>query len=79
MRLRNLFLFGAAALAIASPPSADTEEDITRENTYFNGKKVPPILELTPANYKEELKKSKFLMVKHFRYYARLLFGFLLY
>ncbi|KAK4660853.1 hypothetical protein QC762_122730 [Podospora pseudocomata] len=66
MRLRNLFLFGAAALATASPPSADTEDDITRENTYFNGKKVPPILELTPANYKEELKKSKFLMVKHF-------------
>ncbi|KAK4192731.1 thioredoxin-like protein [Podospora australis] len=64
--LKSLFLLGAAALVSAASAADDADEDITRENTYFNGKKVPPILELTPLNWKTEVKKSKFLMVKHF-------------
>jgi protein disulfide-isomerase len=67
MRLLNFsFLLGAAALVAGSPPEP-AEEDATRENTYFNGKKVPPMLELTPANWEKEVKASKYLMVKHYR------------
>jgi protein disulfide-isomerase len=66
MRLLNLsLLFGAAALAVDSTPFED--EDPVRENTYFNGKKVPPMLELTPENWEKESKASRFLMVKHYR------------
>lgn len=36
--------------------------------TVFNGVSVPPLLELSPTTWEEELKKNKFLMVKHFRY-----------
>ncbi|KAK3997403.1 thioredoxin-like protein [Cladorrhinum sp. PSN332] len=69
MRLLNLsFLLGAAALVAGSPEPA--EEDATQENTYFNGKKVPPMLELTPANWEKEVKASKFLMVKHYSPYC---------
>jgi protein disulfide-isomerase len=65
MRLLNLsLLFGAAAWAVAESPEAD--EDV-RETTYFNGKKVPPMLELTPHNWEKERKASKYLMVKHYR------------
>ncbi|KAL2024548.1 hypothetical protein VTK56DRAFT_7591 [Thermocarpiscus australiensis] len=66
MRLFNFsLLLGAAALALASPPEVD-EDDAPRESTYFNGKKVPPMLELTPDNWEKEIRASRFLMVKHF-------------
>lgn len=58
-------LFGAAALTAAASASADENPD--RENTYFNQKKVPPMLELTESNWDEEIKASKWLMVKHYR------------
>lgn len=65
MRLLSLsLLFGAAALAIAQ--EVDDDEP-PREPTYFNGKTVPPMLELTPHNVDKEIKASKYLMVKHFR------------
>lgn len=38
-----------------------------RENTYFNAKKVPPLLELTPDNWDAEMKLSRWLFVKHYR------------
>ncbi|GAB1316676.1 hypothetical protein MFIFM68171_06886 [Madurella fahalii] len=64
MRLLNLsLLFGAAALAIAQ--EVDDDEP-PREPTYFNGKTVPPMLELTPHNVDKEMKASKYLMVKHY-------------
>ncbi|KAF4979873.1 hypothetical protein FZEAL_4007 [Fusarium zealandicum] len=37
--------------------------------TTFNGIEVPPFLELTPTTFDAELKKTKFMMVKHFRYF----------
>jgi len=70
MRWHNLsFLFGAVSLAAtaAASPSPDSEDDAPRENTYFNQKKVPPMLELTPDNWEKESKASKWLMVKHYR------------
>jgi protein disulfide-isomerase len=62
----SLFL-GAAALVNAAGED-DSTEDLTRENTYFDAKKVPPILELTPDNFEKEVKSSKYLLVKHYRY-----------
>lgn len=59
-------LLGAARWATAVASEAEVEEDLTRENTYFNAIKVPPLLELTPDNWDAELKVSKFLFVKHY-------------
>ncbi|KAK4125551.1 thioredoxin-like protein [Parathielavia appendiculata] len=61
-------LLGAAALVAAE--SADLDEDPVRENTYFNGKKVPPMLELTPDNWEKEYNASKYLIVKHYSPYC---------
>ncbi|KFA67717.1 hypothetical protein S40285_00964 [Stachybotrys chlorohalonatus IBT 40285] len=42
----------------------------TKEPTVFNSIEVPPLLELTPTNWEEEIKKSKFLFVKHYSPYC---------
>ena len=72
MRWHNLsFLLGAFSLAAtataADSPTTESDDDAPRENTYFNQKKVPPLLELTPHNWEKESKASKWLMVKHYR------------
>ncbi|KAF4993570.1 hypothetical protein FDECE_13366 [Fusarium decemcellulare] len=61
------------ALLAGLPAFAWAEDSINpvTEPTTFNGIKVPPFLELSPANLEEELKKSKFLMVKHFSPYCK--------
>jgi protein disulfide-isomerase len=56
-------LFGAVTLAAA----ASTDESPEQENTYFNAKKVPPMLELTESNWEQEINASKWLLVKHYR------------
>ncbi|KAM7203514.1 thioredoxin domain containing protein [Rhypophila sp. PSN 637] len=69
MRWHNLSLFfGAASLAatVAASPATDNDDDAPRESTYFNQKKVPPMLELTPDNWEKEANASKWLMVKHY-------------
>jgi protein disulfide-isomerase len=58
-------LLGAAARAVAG--FDDEDEEVPREPTYFNGKKVPPMLGLTPDNWEKEYKASKYLLVKHYR------------
>ncbi|KAI5921533.1 thioredoxin-like protein [Camillea tinctor] len=71
MRLRSLVLWlGAAALGTAQAvgPGADDIQD--KENTYFNGKKVPPLLELTPDNWDKELASNKYMVVKYFSPYC---------
>jgi protein disulfide-isomerase len=69
MRFFDLtLLFGAAALVVAQSPELDDDEDEpAKVDTLFNGKKVPPMLELTPDNWEKEHKASKYLMVKHYR------------
>lgn len=68
MRLSSLALWlGASALGAAQAIGADKENDPKKENTYFNGKKVPPLLELTADNFAEEVAKTKYLVVKYFR------------
>ncbi|KAI1775026.1 thioredoxin-like protein [Hypoxylon cercidicola] len=67
MRLASLALFlSAAVLGAAQAIGADKNDDPDRENTYFNGKRVPPLLELTTDNFDTEIKQSKFVVVKFF-------------
>ncbi|KAI2781040.1 thioredoxin-like protein [Daldinia loculata] len=67
MRLASLALFlGAAVLGTAQAIGSETSDSPDRENTYFNGKRVPPLLELTPDTIDKELKLSKFLVVKYY-------------
>ena len=70
MRLFNLaFLFVAAALVAGQEPVDNVDEyDDERENTSFNGQIVPPIPLLTPSNWNDAMKESKYLVVKHYRY-----------
>lgn len=68
MKLSVLLLLGSAAWSAAA--ADDDDKDVEKENTYFNAKMVPPMLELTPENFKKELKASKFLMVKGFSPYC---------
>ncbi|KAL1841983.1 hypothetical protein VTJ49DRAFT_6226 [Mycothermus thermophilus] len=57
-------LLGSAAWAVAE------SDDETREATFFNGIKVPPMLELTPDNWDKEIKASKYMIVKHYSPYC---------
>ena len=50
-------------MAVASPE----DDKKTKDATYFNGKKVPPLLEITQDTWEKERKASRFLLVKHFR------------
>ncbi|KAF5019212.1 hypothetical protein F66182_8786 [Fusarium sp. NRRL 66182] len=67
MRLSSLALL--AGLSVLA--RAEEVHNPATDPTTFNGKTVPPFLELSPANWEEELKKSKFLMVKHYSPYCK--------
>lgn len=69
MRLSVLALL-ASALALARAGSLDefdTDESAPKSTT-FNSQTVPPLLDLTPQNWKDEVNKTKWLMVKFYRY-----------
>ncbi|KAI1426490.1 thioredoxin-like protein [Xylaria sp. FL1777] len=67
MRLTSLALFFSAVTSgIAQAIGADTTNDPERENTYFNGKRVPPLLQITADNFEKEVQASKFLVLKYF-------------
>jgi protein disulfide-isomerase len=69
MKLTSLaLLFSAVTSGIAQAVGADTTDDPEKENTYFNGKRVPPLLELTADTFEKEVQASKFLVVKYFKY-----------
>ncbi|KAH6634529.1 thioredoxin-like protein [Chaetomium sp. MPI-SDFR-AT-0129] len=73
MRLLDLtLLFSAAALVAgqASDFDDDDDDEAPREPTVFNGKQVPPMVELTPDNWEKEHKATKYLMVKHYSPYC---------
>jgi protein disulfide-isomerase len=68
MRLTSLaLLFSAVTLGITQVIGADTTDDPEKEDTYFDGIRVPPLLELTADNFEDEAKASKFLVVKYFK------------
>ncbi|KAL1858900.1 hypothetical protein Daus18300_009769 [Diaporthe australafricana] len=75
MRLSSLswgLLLGASARVAAEDDFEDDEipEDKSLETTTFDGIKVPPMLELTPDNFETEIKKSKYMLVKHYSPYC---------
>lgn len=61
MRLLQLALFAASAIGV-------TAADAAAESTTFGGVSVPPMLELSPKTYSEEINSTKFMVVKHYRY-----------
>jgi protein disulfide-isomerase len=67
MRLLSLALLAGAAV-LGRAQKLSLENDPKKENTYFDGQRVPPLLELTPTNWDEEVNQTRFLMIKHYRY-----------
>jgi len=66
MRLSSLALWlGAATVGAAAGDDSDSSD--TREITFFDGKEVPPMLELTPDTFGQASKASKWMMIKHYR------------
>jgi protein disulfide-isomerase len=65
MRLSPSILLAGAASLLATPALAKPK---VPKPTVFNGITVQPLFELTPANYEEEIKKTKYTLVKHYRY-----------
>ncbi|KAK7431431.1 hypothetical protein QQZ08_001921 [Neonectria magnoliae] len=69
MRLSPLTLL-TGAVALATAQQMPGEEDNTKEATYYNTVRVPPLLELTPNNWAEEVAKTKYIFVKHYSPYC---------
>ena len=60
MRLLQLALLAVSTVVAAA------EEEETKPTT-FDGVTVPPLMDLTPSNWAEEVNKTQFLVVKHYR------------
>ena len=73
MRLSSFALLAGVA-GVTQAQSLDKDAINSKKATTFNGVKVPPLLEITPNNFEEELTKTKYLMVKHYRYFPPLFF-----
>ncbi|KAG5928307.1 hypothetical protein E4U53_002698 [Claviceps sorghi] len=63
-------LASAFALARAEPLGDSDAEQSASPGTVFNSKPVPPLLELTPKNWNDEVNKTKWLLVKNFSPYC---------
>lgn len=77
MKLSSLvwgLLLGAVSRVIAEDVEDEDfiPDDYSLQTTEFDGKKVPPIMELTPDNFDKEIKVSKYMLVKLYRYVLRL-------
>jgi protein disulfide-isomerase len=74
MKLSSLVwgLLLGAAVHVAGQEEDEEEipADYSQEYTKFDGKTVPPMLELTPDNFEKEMKGSKYMLVKHYRFVA---------
>lgn len=69
MRLASFaLLLGASVLGAAQAIGASAPDGVDKDTTTFNGKKVPPLLELTPDNFDKEVNVTKYLVVKYYRY-----------
>ncbi|PSR92172.1 thioredoxin-like protein [Coniella lustricola] len=75
MKLSSLVwgLLLGAVVHVAGQEEEEEEEipaDYSQEYTEFDGKTVPPMLELTPDNFEKEIKGSKYMLVKHYSPYC---------
>ncbi|KAK8119063.1 thioredoxin [Apiospora kogelbergensis] len=67
MRLASLaLLLGASVLGAAQAIGPAIPDDVAKDSTHFNGKKVPPLLELTADNFDKEVNLTKYLVVKYY-------------
>lgn len=64
MRVSTLALLLSSAVA---GWAQNTETDSKNKGTTFNSQPVPPFLELTATTWDDEMKKSKYMVVKHYR------------
>ncbi|KAI6785102.1 uncharacterized protein J7T54_006744 [Emericellopsis cladophorae] len=69
MRFSPLTILTAAA-ALAKGQSLDPEAINAKKATVFNDIKVPPLMDLTPSNFDDEIKKTKYMLVKHYSPYC---------
>ena len=56
------------ALAVTTKMLAAADGDPGKENTYFNAKNVPTLPELTLDTFEEEVKSTKWLFIKYYRF-----------
>jgi protein disulfide-isomerase len=70
MRLLSpLLLLGAAAVGrVAAAAAADNDDG--PPPTTFNGVEVPPMMELTPENFVDEVESNKYMLIKHYSPYC---------
>lgn len=61
-------LAGIAALARAEPLGDSDEGSAASTGVSTEAQPFPPMVELTQANWNDEVNKTRWLMVKHFRY-----------
>jgi protein disulfide-isomerase len=66
MRL-SPFAFLAGVATVSRAQSLDPDTSDSSKATVFDGITVPPLLQLTPANFDEEIKKTRYLVIKHYR------------
>ncbi|KAH6895451.1 hypothetical protein B0T10DRAFT_216620 [Thelonectria olida] len=69
MRLSPFALL-TGAVALASAEILSEVEEIKKEDAVSDGPAVPALLELTPTNWETELKKTKYIFIKHFSPYC---------
>lgn len=62
--LRVALLAGAVALSHGQALEKESNPNLF---TKFDGQDVPPLIELTPSNWADEVNKTRHLMVKHYR------------
>ncbi|KIH89414.1 protein disulfide-isomerase [Sporothrix brasiliensis 5110] len=80
MRLSSLLPFlGMAVVTVAADDAkpeakagakAEAKSDDVEKPTIFDGIKVPPLINLTPKNFEEQLNSTKYLYVKHYSPYC---------
>ncbi|KAG5982638.1 hypothetical protein E4U55_001618 [Claviceps digitariae] len=71
MKLTVLSILASALALARAKPLGDSDTDKSApQGTVFNSKTVPPLLELTPTNWNDEVNKTKWLLVKNFSPYC---------
>lgn len=71
MRPNAFALLAGAAALVHAQDLTDEEFQEPTEPTTFNQVKVPLLVELTPSNWNDEINKTRWMLVKHYRCVAR--------
>ncbi|GAO16588.1 hypothetical protein UVI_02019740 [Ustilaginoidea virens] len=74
MRLSAWSLLASAAALVRAKENSDANKSVS-QGTVFDLKPVPPLLELSPANWNDEVNKTTWLIVKNYRCEAVIAFA----